>query len=160
MLDELDKYNFKATFFCIGNNVEKFPEVYSEILNRGHKTANHTFNHLNGFKTKNNIYFDNIKKCSQLVNSEYFRPPHGRLRYSQLAFIKQKYKIVMWSLLAEDWNPKLNTKSKLKKFLKNTKSGDIVVFHDSLKAHKNLEQLLTPYLEFLSKNNFKSKVFE
>lgn len=160
VLDLLDKFNFKATFFCIGNNVEKFPDIYSEILKRGHQTANHTFNHINGFKSNNSLYFENIKKCSDFVISSYFRPPHGKLKFSQISFLKNKYKIVMWTLLAEDWNNKMNVKLKLAKLIKNTRSGDIIVFHDSLKAQKNLEFLLPNYLKFLSENGFTSLVFK
>lgn len=160
VLDLLDKFNFKATFFCIGNNVEKYPEVYNEILKRGHQTANHTFNHQSGFKVGNDKYFENIEKCKEYVKSSYFRPPHGRLRYSQVSFLKDKYKIVMWTLLAEDWNQKMNVQSKLVKLIKNTKTGDIVVFHDSQKAQKNLEFILPGYLKFLSENGFTAKVFK
>lgn len=156
----LDTYKFKATFFCIGNNVEKYPDIYSEILKRGHKTANHTFSHLNGFKSSNKFYFDNIEKCSELVNSQCFRPPHGRIKYSQIDFISKKFKIIMWSLLAEDWNKNLNIDRKITNLIKHTQTGDIIVFHDSLKALENIKLLLPAYFEFLSKNNFKSKLFE
>lgn len=156
----LDKFKFKATFFCIGNNIEKYPDIYNQILYCGHNTANHTFNHLNGFKTSNKLYFDNIEKCSELVKSNCFRPPHGSIKYSQISFIEKKYKIIMWSLLAEDWNRNLNIDRKLKQLIKLSRTGDIVVFHDSLKAFENLKLLLPAYLEFLSENNFNSKLFE
>lgn len=160
MLDELDKFQFKATFFCIGNNVEKYPNVYNEILRRGHCVANHTFNHLRGFSTKNEDYFENINQCENLVKSKYFRPPHGQLKFSQIRYLKKRFSIVMWSLLAEDWNPNLNLSRKIFELIKNTSSGDIIVFHDSEKARKNLEFLLPEYLKFLSNENFTSKVFE
>ena len=156
VLDELDKFGFKATFFCIGANVSKYPESYSEILKRGHQTGNHTYNHLRGFHTDNTAYYENIEECAQLVNSKLFRPPHGQLTPSQVSFIKQKYKIIMWSLLAEDWNEKLDAESKLQLMKAFTQKGDIVVFHDSDKAQKNLEFLLPKYLEFLAGKGFKS----
>lgn len=159
VLNELDKYGFKATFFCIGDNVRKFPETYREILNRGHLTGNHTFNHLKGFGTDNKRYFENIKKCEELVKSNLFRPPHGHIKSSQVGYLKQHYKIIMWSLLAEDWNPKLDVKMKLEQLKKLTKKGDIVVFHDSEKAKNNLEILLPQYLQFLKDNHFGSLLF-
>lgn len=155
----MDKYEFKATFFCIGDNVRKYPETYNEILNRGHQTGNHTFNHLRGFETNNKTYFENTEQCAELVKSNLFRPPHGHLKPSQVNYLKKHYKIIMWSLLAEDWNPKLNANWKLERLKKLTKPGDIVVFHDSEKANKNLKFLLPQYFKFLSDNNFKSKLF-
>jgi len=156
VMDELDKYGFKATFFCIGDNVRKYPETYIEIIKRGHKTGNHTFNHLRGFQTNNTNYFNNTEKCAELVESKLFRPPHGHLKPSQVQYLKQQYKIIMWSILAEDWNPKLNVHLKLERLNMDTKSGDIIVFHDSEKAYKNLEFLLPKYLKFLSDNKFNS----
>lgn len=158
-LDMLDAYHFKATFFCIGHNVQKFPNTYEEILKRGHRTANHTFNHLRGFKTNNQVYFENIQKCRDLVQSRLYRPPHGELTPAQVNFIKKDYDIVMWSLLAEDWNQKLNWKLKLERLKKLSKPGDIIVFHDSAKAEKNLKLLLEPYLQFMSSEGYKSALF-
>ena len=158
VMDELDKFGFKATFFCIGDNVRKYPETYREILERGHKTGNHTFNHLRGFQTDNKTYFKNTEKCAELVDSNLFRPPHGHLKSSQVSHLKKQYEIIMWSLLAEDWNPKLDVTMKLGQLTKLTQKGDIIVFHDSAKAQKNLEFLLPKYLQFLSENNFTSSL--
>jgi len=159
VMDELDKHGFKATFFCIGDNVRKYPETYAQVIERGHHTGNHTFNHLRGFQTDNQVYYENIAQCAELVQSKLFRPPHGHLTPSQVSYIKQHYNIIMWSLLAEDWNPTLDVQLKLDLMTSLTKKGDIVVFHDSLKAQKNLEVLLPQYLNFLKEQNFNSMLF-
>ncbi len=158
VMDELDKFGFKATFFCIGYNVCKYPDIAAEILKRGHHLGNHTYNHLRGFQTKNKTYFNNIEQCAEWVDSKLFRPPHGQLKSSQVRFLKSRYEIIMWSLLAEDWNPSLDVSLKLEKLKNFTRKGDIVVFHDSLKAQKNLEFLLPKYLKFLYENNYSAKL--
>ncbi len=159
VLDQLDIYGYKAIFFCIGANVQKNHELYLEILKRGHQVGNHTFHHLSGFKSNNKNYFNNIQYCSEWVKSELFRPPHGHLNPIQIRYLKKKYRIIMWSLLAEDWNPKLNCKRKIENLKALTKPGDIVVFHDSEKAQKNLEYLLPNYLQYLRDANFQSALF-
>ena len=152
VMDELEKYGYKATFFCIGDNVRKYPETYQQILERGHLTGNHTFNHLKGFNTTNLAYFENTKACAQLVQSNLFRPPYGYLKPSQISHLQQKqnYKIIMFSIIAEDWNVNLDVFLKLDLLKRQTKPGDIVIFHDSEKAKKNLEILLPAYLEHLN----------
>ncbi len=158
-MDELDKYGFKATFFCIGDNVRKYQETYQEILKRGHQTGNHTFNHLKGWQTKNQEYFNNINQCSELVNSTLFRPPYGRIKTSQIMALKEKFQLIMWTLLTEDWNQNLDVNNKLGQLKKRSKSGDIIVFHDSDKSFHNLKFLLPKYLEFLNENKFGSQLF-
>jgi peptidoglycan/xylan/chitin deacetylase (PgdA/CDA1 family) len=159
VMKELDKFGFKATFFCIGDNVQKYPETYQEILNNGHRTGNHTFNHLKGFSTSSPTYFENIQECAQLVKSELYRPPYGQITFSQIKHLSKKYQIIMWSLLVEDWNPKLDQAKKLSLLSTETKSGDIIVFHDSEKAFENLKVILPAYLEFMSNAGFSSVVF-
>jgi len=161
VMDELEKYGYKATFFCIGDNVRKYPETYQQILERGHLTGNHTFNHLKGFNTTNLAYFENTKACAQLVQSNLFRPPYGYLKPSQISHLQQKqnYKIIMFSIIAEDWNVNLDVFLKLDLLKRQTKPGDIVIFHDSEKAKKNLEILLPAYLEHLNEKDFKSFLF-
>lgn len=154
VLDLLDKYNQKATFFCVGHNVQKYPQVYNMIIQRGHVVANHTFNHLNGWKNKTPEYIQNIAECRELVNSNLFRPPYGKINKSQIALLKSEYKIIMWSLLSGDFSPNLNPEMAKNKLMELTRAGDIVVFHDSIKAEKNLQSILPAYLEFLSIQNF------
>lgn len=159
VMDELERHNYKATFFCIGDNVKKFPETYDQILKRGHGVGNHTFNHLKGFRTDNTTYYHNISLCQEHVNSQLFRPPYGYIKRSQIRYLKSLYSIIMWSLLAEDWNPKLNIALKLDLLSRHSKKGDIIVFHDSVKAEKNLKILLPLYLQYLSEKKFNSLLF-
>lgn len=159
VLKELDKYGFKATFFCIGDNVRKYPETYRETLNAGHRTGNHTFNHLKGFSTSSPAYFENIHECAQLVKSELYRPPYGQITFSQIKHLSKQYQIIMWSLLVEDWNPKLDQAKKLSLLSSETKNGDIIVFHDSEKAFENLKVILPAYLEFLKMKGYTTALF-
>src|SRR5690606_34040052 len=135
------------TFFCVGDNVRKFPEVYRQITEAGHLTGNHTYNHLNGWKSQTEAYLNNIAQCDELVKSDLFRPPYGKLSPRQALLLKQKnYRLIMWSLLSRDFERHLNTEESLKALIKGSAPGTIVVFHDSEKAEKNLKQLLPAYL--------------
>jgi len=154
VLDELKKYNAKATFFCIGENVKKHPEIFQKILGDEHAVGNHSYNHLKGWSTKNEEYFKNIEKCSELVNSKLFRPPYGRIKKSQIKHLEKDYKIVMWSVLTWDFLKNLDQPYALKTIVKTTRRGDIIVFHDSIKSEKNLKYLLPQYLKYFSEKGF------
>jgi len=154
VLDVLNAFQIKATFFCIGDNVQKHPAIYQRILAEGHSVGNHTQNHINGWKTKNERYFDNIDNCAKLVNSKLFRPPYGRIKKSQLKKIKTDYKIVMWDVLSGDFDSKTNPEKCYNNVIKNTKSGSIIVFHDSLKAIKNIKESLPQVIEHLLGKGF------
>ena len=157
VLEELKKYNAKGTFFCIGDNVRKHSEIFSKIKQEGHAVGNHTFNHLKGWGTDNNTYFENIEKCKELVDSTLFRPPFGRIKKSQYKKLGEKYKIVMWSILTWDFLKNLDQAYALKTIVKKTKRGDIITFHDSLKAEENLRYLLPQYLKYFSEKGFEFK---
>ncbi|QAA83258.1 polysaccharide deacetylase family protein [Aequorivita sp. H23M31] len=165
VLEELKKHCAKATFFCIGKNVGKRPEIFQQILSEGHSVGNHTFDHLNGWKTKTSEYIENVEKAEsrmvnnsefEILNSELFRPPYGRLASKQAKLLKKKgYKIIMWSIISFDYDAKLSKEKCLQNVLKNLKPGSIVVFHDSLKAEKNLRYALPKTLEFIAKKGWK-----
>jgi peptidoglycan/xylan/chitin deacetylase (PgdA/CDA1 family) len=141
VLDELKKYDAKATFFCIGNNVEKYPEVYNRIIEEGHVVANHTYNHLNGRKTSDDEYLEDIEKAGTLIKSRLFRPPYGSFRRTQLKKIIRgnlKLRPVMWSVLSGDFDLRLPKEKCLQNVLKHTRKGSIVVFHDSEKAREKM----------------------
>jgi peptidoglycan/xylan/chitin deacetylase (PgdA/CDA1 family) len=157
VVDELEKKNAKGTFFCVGDNVRKFPETHSEIVRRGHKVGNHTMHHLKGWQTKNSEYIDNVSACNELVNSNLFRPPYGRIKPQQVKALSGSYKIIMWSLLSCDFQQSLNCSAAFNGLKKKTKNGSIVVFHDSLKAEKNLKQMLPQYLDYLITNGYTCK---
>lgn len=155
VMQQLEQYNAKATFFCIGDNVQKHPDVYNEILEKGHKVGNHTFNHLNGWKTTTEDYINNIDDCSTRVQSNLFRPPYGRISSSQIRRLKKNYRLIMWSILTGDFDPKLNRSKSLKALYSKTKPGSIIVFHDSKKAENNLYYLLPKYLKHFSAKGYR-----
>jgi peptidoglycan/xylan/chitin deacetylase (PgdA/CDA1 family) len=162
VLDELKKHNAKATFFCIGENVKTHSEIFQRILAEGHSVGNHTFNHLNGWKTSISEYIENIEKAKkQMHNSEFriqnsellFRAPYGKITSKQAKTLQNKgFKIVMWDVLSYDYDGSVSEEKCLKNVLNNIKPGSIVVFHDSLKAEKNLRYVLPKVLEFLNEN--------
>ena len=154
ILDILDEYNARATFFCIGGNVKSNPNVYAEILRRGHRTGNHTWNHMNGWEYSDFSYFRNIIECSELVHSSLFRPPYGRIKRSQVHALKNEYTIVMWDVLSGDWSKSVSPEKCLSNVIHNTRSGSIIVFHDSEKAEKNMLYALPRALKYLSEKGF------
>ncbi|MDD2527335.1 MAG: polysaccharide deacetylase family protein [Lentimicrobiaceae bacterium] len=155
ILEILGQFAAKATFFCVGDNVSKHPQVYEQILNSGHTTGNHTNNHLNGWKTNKLVYLQNIELCNQKVNSKLFRPPYGRINPAHIAAIRKKgYKIVMWSVLTGDYNESLTGHQVFENATKHTKGGSIVVFHDSIKAADRVLYVLPRFLEYYSNKGY------
>ena len=161
VLDILKSEEIKATFFCIGDNIKKHPEVYKRILAEGHQTGNHTFNNLNGWKTETNHYIDNFKLCETeclKLNSEHsflFRPPYGKIKPSQTKAIRNLgYKIIMWDVLSYDFDPNIIPEKCLENVISNTEQGSIIVFHDSKKAEKNLKYALPKAIQILKNKGF------
>jgi peptidoglycan/xylan/chitin deacetylase (PgdA/CDA1 family) len=162
VLDELKKHQAKATFFCIGENVQKHPDIFKRILSEGHSVGNHTFNHLNGWKTTTFKYIENIEKAEkEMHNSEFkirnskllFRPPYGKITSGQAKTLQKKgFKIVMWDIISYDYDANTSPENCLQNVLKNIKPGSVIVFHDSLKAEKNLRYVLPKVLEVIGKN--------
>jgi peptidoglycan-N-acetylglucosamine deacetylase len=153
VLQILAQFQAKATFFCIGDNVRKHPQVFQSVLDAGHAVGNHTFNHLKGWSTPLQAYVENTKQCDALVNQpttgqtlKLFRPPYGRITRAQIAALSQ-YEIVMWDVLSYDYQPYANPAQHLQGTIKATRPGSIVVFHDSYKAQANLTFILPRYLE-------------
>jgi peptidoglycan/xylan/chitin deacetylase (PgdA/CDA1 family) len=154
VLEELEKNEVKATFFCVGDNVRKFPETFRMLKLKGHRIGNHTMHHLKGWNTDTESYIENVEACDAFVDSDLFRPPYGRIKRSQAKLLLPRFKIVMWSLLALDFEKNLDNKKALEGLMKKTRTGDIIVFHDSAKAEKNLRFLLPQYLQFLKEKGF------
>ena len=150
VLEQLAAYEAKASFFCVGDNISKYPEVFQEVLDAGHTVGNHTFNHLNGWSNDNIPYFHNIRKCAQHVDSGLFRPPYGRLKPRQAQFLQRHYEIIMWDVLSGDFDPKIDAETCLQNVLQNTRAGSIIVFHDSLKAEDKLREVLPKVLKHYS----------
>lgn len=165
VLAELEKHQVKATFFCIGKNIAAHPEIFNTIIEKGHSIGNHTYNHLNGWKTKTKHYIENSLLCennisnlqSKICNlkSKLFRPPYGKITAAQAKELRQLgYKIIMWDVLSADFDQTISPEKCLENVLKNTQNGSIVVFHDSVKAYKNLKYVLPRALDYLTKNNY------
>lgn len=155
VLDLLDRYDIKATFFCVGDNVRKYPELYRDLLNRGHLTGNHTFNHVQGWKMSTSSLLENMAKAKELIHSPLFRPPHGHIRVAQnLALQQAGYYIVMWDVVTRDYSRRISPEQTLENVKKYTRDGSIIVFHDSLKAEKNMKYALPKAIEWLREEGY------
>jgi peptidoglycan/xylan/chitin deacetylase (PgdA/CDA1 family) len=160
VLNILQQYNAKATFFCIGDNIRKHPDVFEQIKNAGHTIGNHTYNHLKGWETEDETYLENFLEADKLVSSKLFRPPYARIKKSQVKLLKEAkpgLKIIMWNILTADYDTNLKPEKCLENVLKHTKGGDIVLFHDSLKAFPRLEYVLPRAMEEWSKEGYEFK---
>lgn len=161
VLAELKKWNAKATFFCIGKNAEANPEIFHQIIADGHTIGNHTYDHLNGWKTSDEVYFDNIEKCADVISnfglqiSDFYRPPYGKLKPTQYSVLKNKHRIVMWDVLTYDFDLNITKEEVLDNTLKNAEPGSVVVFHDSLKAKEKVLFALPKVLEHFSQRGYK-----
>lgn len=155
VLDLLRKYNIKATFFCVGDNVCKHPEVFKMLVSAGHSVGNHTFNHLQGFKVKSDEYVENVELADAYIRSNLFRPPHGHLRIRQGTRLSKKFRFVMWDVITRDYNRKLSGEYVLNVVKRYVRNGSIIVFHDSIKAEKNMKYALPRAIEFLLSEGYK-----
>ena len=163
VLNELKKYNAKATFFCIGNNIVKHPEIFRKIINEEHKIGNHTQNHLNGWTTKTDDYIKNIEQAQKAIQktipsckTNLFRPPYGKIKRKQAKRLLNKgYKIIMWSVLSGDFDCYNSSEMCFKNVVRNTKKGNIIVFHDNEKAKGNMQKTLTKVLAYYSNKGYK-----
>ena len=169
VLDELAKYNAKATFFCIGKNIEKHPKTFLKTIKNGHSIGNHTHNHLNGLETDNVSYFKNILKCEKTIQQfndltiqqKLFRPPYGKIKPNQIKFLKSKnYNIVLWDVLSADFDANITQDTCLQNVLKNSENVSIIVFHDSVKAFNKLKYVLPNILKYYSDRGFAFKKIE
>jgi peptidoglycan-N-acetylglucosamine deacetylase len=160
VLDVLKEYDIKATFFCIGNNIEKHPGIFKKIVEAGHTFGNHTFNHLNGWNTDNTKYFENIEACEKMMEGtgdiKLFRPPYGKIKRSQKKEVrKMGYKIIMWDVLSADFDQSITPEKCLHNVTDNTTDGSIIIFHDSIKANRNMRYALPKAIEYLKEKGFR-----
>ena len=160
VLDVLDRYGIKATFFLVGDNVRKHPEEFQMILDRGHRVGNHTFNHIGGFRHLSYNYLENTNKADELIKSNLFRPPHGWMRWGQYIVLKNRYTIVMWDLVTRDYSKRLNGPQVLAIVKKYVRNGSIITFHDSIKSEKNMKYALPRAIEWLKEQGYTFKVFD
>ena len=157
-LDILKHYNATATFFCIGNNVKNYPDIYEAVISAGHVVGNHSYDHIKGWNTSLDDYIENVQKASHLINSKLFRPPYGRITSKQGSTLTELgYKVVMWDVLSFDWDARITEKKCMNNVVSKAKPGSIIVFHDSLKASKNMTFALPEVLEHFSKKGFEFK---
>ncbi len=154
VLDTLKEYNAKATFFCLGKKVEMHPEIFNRIKAEGHAVGNHSYSHLKGWENGTQEFVEDIHLANDIIGSPLFRPPYGRIKPSQVRILEKNYKIIMWSLLSMDYSPWISPKRCANIVVKGIKPGDIVVFHDSLKAEKNMKHALVQLLKEISRKNF------
>jgi len=162
VLKQLKQYNALATFFCIGKNVVAYPEIYKQILNEGHSTGNHTYNHLNGWKTSNDLYMKDIALASKEINSNLFRPPYGRITSFQAKNLKavmlgKETKVIMWDVLSADFDLDCTPEQCLANVILPTVPGSIIVFHDSEKAFPKLQYALPRMLKYFSEKGYSFK---
>ena len=155
VLDLLDEYNAKASFFCVGENIDRYPHIFLDIKSRLHTIGNHTYNHLSGWGHDNATYLRNVRKGAIASGSRLFRPPYGRIKPSQMRILKSHYKVVMWDVLSGDFDPILSQEACLENVLKNTMNGSIIVFHDSLKSQTKLRYVLPRVLDYYSRRGFR-----
>ncbi len=151
----LEEENIPATFFCVGENVQKHPEEFRMICEAGHPTGNHTFNHLQGLKCDNETYLQNIERANELIHSRLFRPPHGFLKRSQYRKLKNQYRFVMWDVLSRDFDRQLSAEQVYQNTICFVRPGSILVFHDSLKAEKNMKEALPRVIRELKSRGYR-----
>lgn len=159
VLETLNHFNAKATFFCLGKNVEAHPPLFLQLTKNGHKTGNHSFAHEDGWKTDNHVYLQSVVKADQYIESKWFRPPYGKIKRTQAtALLKQGYKIVMWDLVSGDFNENFSVDQSIKLLLTHTHPGSILVFHDSHKAFPKLKEILPVVMTQLQKQGYSFEV--
>jgi len=154
VLDQLEEAGAKGTFFCLGRNVDKHPEIYNRILTGGHSVGNHSYSHLKGFRSSIHRYMDDIRLASDMIDSKLFRPPYGRIFPGQVKAVLEQYDIIMWDVLSIDYNAGLSGERVLQNVTRNVKPGSIIVFHDSEKAAQNLYYALPRTIEFLKQEGY------
>ena len=160
ILEELEKYNAKATFFCIGKNVERNSDEFESIVNKGHSVGNHTYNHINGCNNSLLSYLRDVRKCETIFKSTLFRPPHGRMSNKQSAALTKEYKVIMWDVLSGDFDTSLSGEECAEAVIDNTTNGSIIVFHDSIKAAGRLKIALPIVLGTLAVQGYTFKAIE
>ena len=160
ILDTLSQYGIKATFFMVGDNVRKYPELYNKVVAAGHRIGNHTFNHIGGFRHTITTYKANADKADQLLHTDLFRPPHGWMRWDQYIWLRRKYRIVMWDLVTRDYSKWMTAEDVLNNVKRYTRNGSIITFHDSLKSIYKLHYALPEAIKWLKAEGYEFKVFD
>jgi peptidoglycan-N-acetylglucosamine deacetylase len=158
VVDRLRKYNIKATFFCVGENVEKHPQIFKMLTDNGHAVGNHTFNHVKYFKADKTLYIDNVDKAQKLINTELFRPPHGQIGYGIARLLLKKFNVVMWDILTGDYDMARTPEECFGLVKQHVRPGSVIVFHDSIKAEKNVKAALPMTIEYLLNEGWRFEI--
>jgi peptidoglycan/xylan/chitin deacetylase (PgdA/CDA1 family) len=160
ILRTLEEHGIKATFFMVGDNVKKYPELYQQIVDAGHQVGNHTFNHLGGFKHWTTTYIINTFKANEYIHAHLFRPPHGWLRHSVYYWLSKEFRIIMWDVVTRDYSKWLTANDVVNNVKRYTRNGSIITFHDSLKSIDKLQTALPESIEWLKQQGYAFKTFE
>lgn len=160
ILDTLKEYGARATFFMVGDNVRKHPEVYERVMAEGHRIGNHTYNHIGGFRHSVKFYNENAEKANELLHTDLFRPPHGWMRWDQYAWLGRRYRIIMWDLVTRDYSKWMTAEDVIRNVKRYARNGSIITFHDSLKSIGKLRTALPECLRWLEGQGYEFKVFE
>lgn len=160
ILDVLDTFNIKATFFCVGENVLRTPDLFAEIKQRGHAVGNHTMCHANGFKYTTDEYIRLVDEADTLIKSPFFRPPYGRIKPAQYKHLKKRYRFVMWDVITRDYNANLKPEKIVAIVKRYVRNGSVIVFHDSIKAQKNVFAALPQAIEYLQKEGYRFELIK
>jgi peptidoglycan-N-acetylglucosamine deacetylase len=158
ILTLLEKRSVKATFFCIGDNVKKYPGIFQQALDAGHAIGNHSFNHLNGWKTPTGQYVDNVMQCNEYFTTSLFRPPYGRFTLSQYYILRKHFRFILWSVLSRDFDVNVTPDRCLENVTQTTTPGSVIVFHDSLKAKEKVLFTLPRFIDNMKEKGYKFEV--
>lgn len=160
VLEQLEKYGAKATFFCLGKNVEQYPELFQTIIDAGHKVGNHTYSHQKGWEMKTWRYIEDIDYADGFIHSNLMRPPYGRIKPLQARLLSERYNLIMWDVLSQDYSKLVSPRQCLRNVTRSVRGGSIVIFHDSKKSFRNLQYALPRVLQFLRENGYKCSGIE
>jgi peptidoglycan/xylan/chitin deacetylase (PgdA/CDA1 family) len=160
VLDLLDKYNIKATFFCVGDNVRKYPDIYQMVQDRGHVIGNHTFHHVQGLHLTTESYLKDVEEAGKLIKSNLFRPPHGHMRLPQFYALRKQYKVVMWDVVTRDYSRLMTAEDVFNVVKKYTRKGSVIVFHDSKKSGNRMKESLPKSIEWLLEQGYTFELIE
>ena len=154
LVNLLEKFNIKATFFIVGSQAKKHPELVKLIINNGHKIGNHSFSHLSGYSTKNKKYLQDVEQAKKHIDSDIFRPHYGKITPSQIKSLKTDFKIIMWDIMSWDFKENISSSKIFRNVMDNVESGSIILFHNNLKSYKNLKKSLELILEKLKEQEY------
>jgi peptidoglycan/xylan/chitin deacetylase (PgdA/CDA1 family) len=160
VLDLLDQYGIRAVFFCVGDNVRKYPDIYRDILARGHRVGNHTYHHLQGLKVRTKTYLKDVADAATVVDSPLFRPPHGHIRLPQFFRLRDKYQVILWDVVTRDYSCLMTPERVLANVKKYTRNGSIIVFHDSLKGGEKTRYALPRTIDWLLEQGYEIKLID